>query len=174
MPLLWTLLPAGLHRAIQWLSHLRRWDEAQAQRVFSLTVFGIAAVITVGLYVTKVIGIQANSHRWMGPKRTYDATTETLGNLNSDYSVVAINNPPGFYVSSQRGSVVIPYGGVAELHHVVDRFLVEWVVLDVNHPEGLADLYQGQVEVPWLEQRAMLYDHNNEPVLIFEVQPKRW
>lgn len=170
MPLLWVLVPAGLHRAIQWLSHLRRWDEARAQRVFAVTVFGMAAMLTVGLYVTKVIGVQANTNLWMGPKRTYDAAAEILGTFNSDYSIVAINNPPGFYISSQRGSVVIPNGGEAELHKVVDRFAVEWVVLDVNHPEGLADLYQGQVKVPWLVERATLLDHNGEPVLIFEVQ----
>ncbi len=171
MPLLWVLVPAGLHRAIQWLSHLRRWDnEAQAQRVFAATVLGMAAMLTVGLYMTKVIGIQTSTLLWMGPKRTYDAAAATLDNINSDSSIVAINNPPGFYLSSQRESVVIPNGGEAELHKVVDRFAVEWVVLDVNHPEGLADLYLGQIKVPWLEERATLLDHNNELVLIFEVQ----
>ncbi len=169
MPLLWALVPAGLHRVIQWLSHLRRWDEAQAQRLFAATIFGMTAILTVGLYVTKVIGIQSNTALWMGPKRTYDAAAETLAELNPDYGIVAINNPPGFYVSSKKGSVVIPYGGEAELHRVVDRFEVEWLVLDVNHPEGLADLYQGQAKVSWLEERATLLDHNNEPVLIFEV-----
>lgn len=170
MPLLWVLVPAGLHRAIQWLSHLRRWDEAQAQRVFAVTVFGMAAMLTVGLFVTKVIGIQTSTLLWGGPKRTYDAAAATLSNFNSDDSIVAINNPPGFYLSSQRGSVVIPNGGEAELHQVVDRFAVEWVILDINHPEGLEDLYNGQIKVPWLEERATLLDHNNEPLLIFEVQ----
>ena len=169
MPLLWTLVPAGLHRAIQWLSQLRRWDEAQAQRVFAVTIFGMTAILTVVLYVTKVIGIQSNTSLWMGPKRTYDAAAETLAGLNPNYGTVAINNPPGFYVSSQRGSVVIPDGGEAELQRVVERFAVEWVVLDVNHPEGLADLYQGQAKVSWLEERETMFDHNNEPVLIFEV-----
>lgn len=170
MPLLWVLVPAGLNRAIQWLSHLRRWDEAQAQRVFAVTVLGMAAMLTVGIFVMKVIGIQTNTLLWMGPKRTYDAVAATLSEYNSDSSIVAINNPPGFYLSSQRGSVVIPNGGEAVLHQVVDRFAVEWVVLDVNHPEGLADLYQGQIKVPWLKERATLLDHNNETVLIFEVQ----
>jgi len=169
MPLLWALVPAGLHRAIQWLSHLRRWDEVHAQRVFAVTVFGMTAMLTVALYVTKVIGIQPKMPLWMGPKRTYDSAAETLGELNSDYGIVAINNPPGFYVSSQKGSVVIPNGGEAELHKVVDRFAVEWVVLDVNHPEGLAALYRGQAKVSWLEEKARLLDHHNEPVLIFEV-----
>ena len=169
MPLLWALVPAGLHRAIQWLSHLRRWDEVHAQRVFAVTVFGMTAMLTVALYVTKVIGIQPKMPLWMGPKRTYDSAAETLGELNSDYGIVAINNPPGFYVSSQKGSVVIPNGGEAELHKVVDRFAVEWVVLDVNHPEGLAALYRDQAKVSWLEEKARLLDHHNEPVLIFEV-----
>jgi hypothetical protein len=169
MPLLWALVPAGLHRAIQWLSHLRRWDELHAQRVFAVTVFGMTAMLTVALYVTKVIGIQPKMPLWMGPKRTYDSAAETLGELNSDYGIVAINNPPGFYVSSQKGSVVIPNGGEAELHKVVDRFAVEWVVLDVNHPEGLAALYRGQAKVSWLKEKARLLDHHNEPVLIFEV-----
>ena len=169
MPLLLVLVPAGLHRTIQWVSHLRRWDEVQAQRVFAATVFGMTAILTVGLYVTKVIGNQPNTALWMGPKRTYDAAAETLSELNPDYGIVAINNPPGFYVSSKKGSVVIPYGGETELHQVVDRFAVEWVVLDLNHPEGLADLYQGRAKVPWLEEKATLLDHNNEPVLIFEV-----
>jgi len=169
MPLLWVLVPAGLHRAIKWASHLRRWNEPQAQRVFAVTIFGIASILTVGLYLTKVIGIQSNTSLWMGPKRTYDAATEMLTELDPDYGIVAINNPPGFYVSSQKGSVVIPYGGEAELHKVVDRFAVEWVILDVNHLEGLADIYWGKAKVPWLEKRATLLDHNSKPVLIFEV-----
>ena len=170
MPLLWALVPAGLHRVIKWLSHLRRWDEARAQRVFAVTILGMAATLTFALYTTKVMDVQSNTSLWMGPRRTYDAVVETLAELDPNYGIVAINNPPGFYVSSQRGSVVIPYGGEVELQRVVDRFAVEWVVLDVNHPEGLADLYQGQEKVPWLEERATLFDHNNEPVLIFEVR----
>ena len=169
MPLLWVLVPVGLHRAIQWSSQLRRWDEAQAQRLFAVTVFGMTTILTIGLYVTKVIGTQPKTLLWSGPKRTYDAAAEILDELNPEYGIVAINNPPGFYVSSTKGSVVIPDGGEAELQKVVDRFAVEWVVLDVNHPEGLADLYQGRVKVSWLEERAALFDHNNEPVLIFEV-----
>jgi hypothetical protein len=170
MPLLWVLVPAGLNRAIQWLSHRRRWEEVRAQRVFAATVLGMAAMLTVGIFVTKVIGIQTNTLLWMGPKRTYDAAAATLSNFDSDDSIVAVNNPPGFYLSSQRGSVVIPNGGEAVLHQVIDRFAVEWVILDVNHPEGLADLYHGKINVPWLEERTTLLDHNNEPVLIFEVQ----
>jgi hypothetical protein len=130
----------------------------------------MAAMLTVGIFVTKVIGIQTNTLLWPGPKRTYDAVAATLSEYNSDSSIVAINNPPGFYLSSQRGSVVIPNGGEDVLHQVVDRFAVKWVVLDGNHPEGLADLYQGQIKVPWLKERATLLDHNNETVLIFEVQ----
>jgi len=169
MPLLWVLVPAGLHRAIKWASHLRRWNEPQAQRVFAVTIFGMASILTVSLYLTKVIGIQSNTSLWMGPKRTYDAATEMLTELDPDYGIVAINNPPGFYISSQKGSVVIPFGGEAELHKVVDRFAVEWVILDVNHLEGLADIYWGKAKVPWLEKRATLLDHNSKPVLIFEV-----
>ena len=170
MPLLWALVPAGLHRVIKWLSHLRRWDEARAQRVFAVTILGMAATLTFALYTTKVMDVQSNTSLWMGPRRTYDAVVETLAELDPNYGIVAINNPPGFYVSSQRGSVVIPNGGEAELQRVVDRFAVEWVVLDRNHPEGLADLYQGRDKIHWLEERATLFDHNNETVLIFEVR----
>ena len=115
MPLLWVLVPVGLQRAIEWVSKRRNWNEAQAQRVFAATLFAITAMLTVGLYITKVIGFQSENLSWMGPQRTYDAVADALLEIDPEYGIVAVNNPPGFYLSSGQGAVVIPDGGETEL-----------------------------------------------------------
>lgn len=72
-------------------------------------------------------------------------------------TIVMVANPPAFYYHAQVAAVVVPNGDVGTLLAVADRYRVTYVVLDQNHPRGLAELYQG-LEVPGLELVATFGD----------------
>ena len=55
---------------------------------------------------------------------------------------VMINNLPGLYAATGRESIVIPDGSINEVVEEANEFNVRYIVLEVNHPEGLSGLYQ--------------------------------
>ena len=85
---------------------------------------------------------------------------------------VASNNPPGFFLATERPSVVIPFGGPEVLREVTARYDVRWVVLDANHPQDLEALYQSPAVLNWLELKAEFQDSQARPVWLFAVHPE--
>jgi hypothetical protein len=164
MPLLWALAPLGLGEAVAWGARRRGWQTGQAQRVFAVSSVVMAAALTVALYIPKVIGGQG----WGAGRRNYIEAARLLDTLDANPGVVAVNNPPGFYLASGLPAVVIPHGGPETLRAVVEAFDVGWVVLDVNHPPGLADLYSSPGAVPWLENAATLGNEQG-PIYLLRV-----
>jgi hypothetical protein len=67
-----------------------------------------------------------------------------------------------------RPSIVIPFGDQATLHEVAERFDVEWVVLDINHPAPLAGVYADPQSVPWLALRGQIEGPQGMPVYLLQ------
>ena len=65
-------------------------------------------------------------------------------------TVVMVGNPPGFYYHTSLSSVVVPNGDVDMLLDVCERYAVNYLVLDSNHPAPLRALYEGRVVSPQL------------------------
>jgi hypothetical protein len=164
MPTLWVLAPVGLEAAVAWGARVRRWNLEQAQRVFGGTAIVAAAALSVGLFVPKVIGPRPDLPRWDSGRRNYVEAAGVLASLDVEAGVVAVNNPPGFYLASGIPAVAIPDGGVETLHQVVEDFHVRWVLLDANRPAGLAGLYSSPGSVPWLEESASFEDEQGRPI----------
>jgi hypothetical protein len=167
MPVLWTLAPVGLEAAVAWGARVRRWNLEQAPRVFGGTAVVAAAALSGGLFVPKVIGARPDLPRWDSGRRSYAEAARELQRfewLAGDPGVVAVNNPPGFYLASGVPAVAIPDGSVETLHQVVERYGVRWVLLDVNRPAGLAGLYANPESAPWLEASASFEDEQGRPV----------
>jgi len=171
MPLLWTLAPVGLEAAVAWGAQVRGWRAEQAQRLFAGTVVFLAATLTVGLYVPKVIGSRPDLPRWDASRRSYAEAARELALLDGDPGVVAVNNPPGFFLASGLPSVAIPDGDPNTLHRAVEDFGVGWVILDANHPAGLASLYANPDSVAWLELGASFEDEQGRPIYWLRVVP---
>lgn len=159
MAALWALAPRGLERAVAWASRWRRWDCASAVRVFAAASVVLAAALTTGLTLRRLGG-------WHVSAQMYSDVAEALGRLSQEPGVVAVNNPPGFFLASGLSAVVIPNGSPAVLRQVLDRYGAVWVVLDRNRPAGLADLYRDPEAVPWLTAEAMVEAEDGSPVWI--------
>jgi hypothetical protein len=83
--------------------------------------------------------------------------------------VVAVNNPPGWYYFTGLPSLVIPNGSTDTLLEAMASGQARWLVLDVDRPAGLADLYAApQTTEPRLSLRATFADQSGRPVYVME------
>ncbi len=164
MPLLWSLAPIGIWLGILWLGAKRNWDRREAWRVLGASAVVLAALLTIGLFVSRFF---AEGDTWNASAQTYLAVAATIPD-GAD-SVVAVNNPPGFFAHSHKQAVVIPSGTEQMLRKVVDSFDVGWVVLEANHPQGLDSLYAEPTSVAWLTLVETIRDPGGQPVHVFKV-----
>jgi hypothetical protein len=169
MPVFWTLATVGLSTVIEWAARKRRWHVKEAKRVFSSASILFALLLSAGLFFIKAIGQDPRDPRWDGSFQSYQELGERIKEMDPTPGVIAINNPPGLYVASELSAVVIPNGSEETLSGVIDRYRVEWVVLDANRPADLAALYEGRTSIPELEEIAVFDDQDGRPIHLFKV-----
>ncbi len=169
LPFLWALAPIGIDRTIEWGARVRKWNADEAKRILGGGAIILLIVLSISLTWIRVIGSSIDSPRWQASQQTYTQVGSALSDLGSTADVVAVNNPPGFFLTTDMEAVVIPNGTPQSLKSVIDRYHVRWVVLDVNHPDGLAALYAGDFSPNWLELRRTILDSAGEAVQIWEV-----
>jgi hypothetical protein len=164
MPLLWALAPIGLKAAISWLGEKRGWNHRESWQLLGTGAVVLAAVLTIGLFANRFF---LEGDAWNASAKTYREVAISIAGEGS--SIVAVNNPPGFYAHSHIPAVVIPNGTEDALRDVVDTFGVNWVVLEANHPPGLDVLYAKPNSVGWLRLHKTINDAGGRPVFVLEV-----
>ena len=164
MPLLWALAPIGIRLGILWLGAKRNWNRNESWRVLGTSAVVLAVLLTIGLYINR---FYAEEDAWNASAQTYLAVAATVP--EGDNSVVAVNNPPGFFAHSQISAVVIPSGTEQTLRKVVESFNVGWVVLESNHPSGLDSLYADPGSATWLTLVDIIQAPGSNPVHILRV-----
>jgi 4-amino-4-deoxy-L-arabinose transferase-like glycosyltransferase len=169
LPLLWALAPIGLEQVVAWVSARRTWDARAALRIFEAGMVALAGLASVWLYWRAVIGPQPQLPRWERAFDTYRVAGSQLASLDCDIGLVAVNNPPGFFLATGLPAVVIPDGGEETLRQVSQRYAVEWIVLEANHPYGLDALYAEERLPAWMSLERQFEDADGRPVLLFHV-----
>lgn len=168
MPIIWALAPIGLHVVVERAASFRGWQPQEAANAFSWGMILIAAGVTGFLAWQRLIGPAVNDQAgWDTSHRAYQQVGQRLEQLDEDPGLVAINNPPGYWVATQQRSVVIPDGEIKALLTVVADFGVEWVVLEANHPAGLSGLYQKPEPVGSLDYVQTIEPANSPPIHLF-------
>jgi 4-amino-4-deoxy-L-arabinose transferase-like glycosyltransferase len=168
MPVLWALVPLGLRRVLELGVRYRHWNAQQAKHFFSIAIVVLAALITLGIFWTRVVGEDLYEPTWSEATRVYQESAQWFKKEGVERSVIAVNNPPGFYTASGLSAVVVPDGDDEVLRQVVDAFHVQWLLLDDNNP-GLKSLYENPQQVEWLELAATLDGVQGKKFLIFKV-----
>jgi hypothetical protein len=171
MPVLWAVAPVGLEEAVSWVSRRRRWQQEQAFRVLFAGAVAMAAVVTVFIFVRRVVGVGGEVWVWERSQQEYEDVGEGLRALDDDPGLVAVNNPPGFYLATGLRSVVIPDGSPETLKQVMLRYGVEWVILEANHPAGLNELYLDASRVSWLKPAGSYINADGETVWFLKWMP---
>jgi hypothetical protein len=168
MPTLWMVVPFGLRTAVAWVGERRDWNIARATSNFGSILVILAAIFTAGVYFQRVFGLDDADKNWGTDSRTYKMLGETLLGMEPEPEVVMVNNPPGFFATTDLYAVVVPSGGVESLKMAMSDFGVNYLVLDRNHPSDLAAIYS-QVEKPdWLILRDEVNIGRSGPILIFQ------
>jgi Dolichyl-phosphate-mannose-protein mannosyltransferase len=166
-PILLALVPQGLEALVGWGARVRRWEPLRAQRLFFPTLLGLAVAFTAWATWSRVTG-DGMGAGWERNARTYSAVEPMIP---SPSGRVAVNDPPGLYAAAGLPGVVIPNGLPETLHSVVERFDVDWVLLEVNHPKGLNEMYAHPEANDFLETPLRMTDANGEPMYLFRVKP---
>jgi hypothetical protein len=168
LPILWALAPIGLERALETLSTRRGWDPERAWRLFAPALLAATIAITGWVAWDRAAAGWPDVPRWEASSDYHRALVDALRRLDSSPGVVAVNDPPGFYLASGLPCVVVPYGDPSTLRAVAERFDVEWVVLDINHPAPLAGLYADPASESWLSLRGQIEDLQGRPVYLLQ------
>ena len=151
-PLFWAVAPTGFDAILQWGVRLRKWNARLAGRVFRPGLIAIAMVLTLVLARQRVIGLDITHPAWNQGYQYYSRLGKAIieRGIGSD-DVIVVNNPPGFFLSTNLAAIVIPDGDQTTLLSVARRFGARYVLLDDNHPSGLATLYNNPGDEPGLE-----------------------
>ncbi len=170
MPLLWALTPFGLEGAVDWLHRLRGWDPVEATRRLGIGTLIVAGVATFYLLATRLALPAQHGQGWGEASMAYNVASGPIETGGGEQDVVAVNNPPAFWLASGHPSVVIPDGDTQALERVVRDFRVRWVVLEHNHPPGLDPLYEDPGMLPWLALVGTSQDAFGQPLYTLRVK----
>ena len=169
LPILWALVPFGVDSVLGWVSARRKWDPVRAWRLFTPAILAFVVLISAWVAWDRVAAGWPSAPRWEAADSLHRDVAAALLDLDPSPGAVAVNDPPGFYLASGLPCVVVPFGDVATLRAVADRFEVEWVILDANFPTPLASVYQDPESVPWLALRGQVNDAQGKPIYLLQV-----
>lgn len=134
----------GLDDAAAWVAQHLRWEPGGAQTLFSVGVVAAALIMTIFVIGTSVIGgLDLGNIKWNAANRVYLRIGSFLdGTPGAPQDVrVMSGNTPGFYYMTGRGGVPLPNGDEETLLRAAEDYNINYVLIDVNHPAGLASLF---------------------------------
>jgi hypothetical protein len=164
MPMLWSLTAIGVEVAAaaapRW-----RWNADRSRTLFTVVALALAA----GLSAWALWGKARSSARNLVTYRMAASTIQNTGPTRPS-TVVAAVDPPGFFAASGVPAVALPDGDTEALRLVVERYGVQWVVIEADHPQLLSGLYQAGPRPDWLGRPVSIEDAAGKPVLLYPVE----
>lgn len=160
-PLIWCFAASGFFVVIDWGVDVRNWSRSKAGKVFGSVLVSMVAVSAMFVFSSRVVGGDLKRPIW---NDSYLAAQDIVVNLDGygfNDELVMINNPPGFYAATGRSSVVIPSSGIDDVLQAGEEYGVRYLVLEMNHPRELNDLYQN----PGLEYRLEYLGTHNDAII---------
>jgi hypothetical protein len=151
LPFLFAAAMPGLDTVIAWIARRRpHWDVSLAQGMFTIGFIALALFLSVFIYVRGVFGSQPLTPAWNRRDQVYADISAWLDENAPPEATVMVGNPPGFYYFSHRPSVVVPNEDINTVLQACDRYGVEFVILDQNHPQPLQEVYSSEASHPRL------------------------
>ena len=152
-PMWWALAPVGLSAAV---------ESARRRGLFTVGaqgVFRAALVLAVVILTAYVLWLRIGKLGWGEGEALYpriDAQLQEHGAGGGD--IVVVRNPAGYYLSTGRSAIVIPFDGPETIQAAAARYGARFLVLEprgtlprtralYEHPENVAGfLYLGDVD----------------------------
>jgi hypothetical protein len=144
MPMIWALVPVGLDGLSNWTVKRFDWEVRKISPFFHGLVVLVVFLISLSLLSTKILGSDSTSQpTWDEEARSFLELEDRLRTLGANPDdIVLVNNPPGYAHVSDRAAIVIPNGDMETLKMVIQRYKPRYVLLGLNHPRGLDELYE--------------------------------
>jgi len=124
-PMWWTLAPLGLDGILLQLRE-RNWGNSQTVIVFRSALVMIAIILTVF-----VVNMRLFTLGWGEGEDEYPAVEQFLlekGIKSND--VVIVLNAPGYYISTERSAISVPYDGEEAILAASKQFGANYLVLE--------------------------------------------
>jgi len=165
-PLFWALAADGFIGSVELGVRLRNnWKFERASKGFGFLLVFVCAILTLVLFMQQVSENGSNPSAWEQSSAAYRQAEKELLNLGAGKDlIVAVNNPPGYYVATGREAIVIPDGGLSTLLDVSEKYGASYLLLEQNSVAGLRDLYKNPQSLPGLE-----YINTVDQIRIFRI-----
>jgi hypothetical protein len=135
-PMWWVAAPVGLNAVIAF-ARRRGMFADNAYTVFQGMLVVLAVFMTYYLVNLRVLG------EWATEDGIYaDVEQMLIDNGISPQVGVIVRNPPGYYISSGRPAIALPYGDESVIQQVAERYGAGVLVLESSGTfESIQDLY---------------------------------
>jgi hypothetical protein len=152
----WGLAPLGLERLVAWGSRKRKWNLAQAGRIFQIGLVGLAVLVTGTVFWSRGLGGNGGQV-WEQENTAYSHIHDYLVSQGATAGdVVMVANPPGYYLASGNPSIAVPDGDIETLLTVAQKYGAHYLVLEGGSvPAGIFPVYAdpyGQTKLIYLSE----------------------
>ncbi len=150
--LFWAFAGSGFFTIISWGVEKRDWIEEKAGIVFGGALVLLVAISSLFIYRDRVIGDDIEHPLWENSFQEAVGIADSLRDMGTEPDdLIMINNPPGFYAATGFSSIVIPNGDLGTVLAAGKDYGAKYLVLERNHPLGLAELYRSPGDETRLE-----------------------
>jgi hypothetical protein len=144
-PYWWIAAPLGVDAVLAWARRRGQFTDEKAPYFLQGVLVLLAIFLTIYLVNFRVIATG-----WAQDDRIYPAVEAMLlehGIQPED--VVVVRNPPGYFITSGRSSIALPYGDEATILSVAEKFNARYLVLEKDGTfESIQDLYDAPQTMP--------------------------
>lgn len=154
VPLILAMVPDGLDALTKFsLKIFKNWEDRKIRPFYTGVVVVFVVIFSLFNYTSAVIGFGGQPvMAWNEVQNRYEQVDAALQSLGADQDdLVLTANPPAIAVVAGRPAVGMPDGDTGTLQQVAADFGVQWVLVEPNHPDGLADFYDNPHNVGGLE-----------------------
>jgi hypothetical protein len=149
----WAAAPLGIEKAVGYVARLRKWERGrQVQRFVEALLTITFFLLSTGLLFQHIMGSNQpdeEDNSWASSGRHYQAIENQLLKSGADSGErVMVNNPPGYFLASDREAVVVPFGDQAMVLAAASHYQVRYLILDENDSGHLPVLYQQLKDQP--------------------------
>jgi hypothetical protein len=142
-PLIWAGAALGIEPAAAWYARKRRLETSRRiERFVIVLLIAATAFMSLGLYANRMASdpqIQAGWNQSGAAYREIEAELVRLGAQVGER--IMVNNPPGYYLVSERPGVVIPYGDLEMVEVAAQQYRVRFLVLELSNSAQLVEQY---------------------------------
>ncbi len=141
----WGLVPVGLKSFIDLGVKHRKWVTNRSWKMFGAAIIATITLLSVVIFIQKVNQPISSDSGWNGALNEYKTLDEEIIRLTGDEdSVIIVNDPPGYYLATNRMAIVNPSDGIQELLVAADQFDARFVILTQDNRLLRNDLDQDE------------------------------